>query len=500
MCLLLLGSLGVVGSMGCGDDGGGGTADAPTSAVDALVGVDSMNPDARGPVDAAGPCGVFALTSVTPAANSFDAPTSTPITLAYNCELDFGTVSAGVVVSSQLRGRYAGQFEVGVPRRVTFTPPAGVEFSAGELIEVTTTGAIESDLGASTGPAVWRFHIGTSTSAATMTTPTAVGSAKDSSVVVVGDIDGDKDIDVLYSHAGGVGVLINNGSGTLSPAAGFGIVSTGGIALGDLDGDGDLDLFTSGFPGQHQVYANNGSGTFSPLGGVFGANDQTAGVSLGDLDGDGDLDAYVTNLGAGATDEVFLNNGAGSFTSTGQTLDVTLSIYATLGDIDGDGDLDAVLATSGANTNTIRVNDGAGQFALSAESFGTGNSSKIALGDLDGDGDLDAVVTARDVNNYVELNNGAGLFTATGQSFGVLDTQDVYLEDLDGDGDLDVYFVNLGVDTIWLNNGSGAFTDTGQSLATGSSYSAALADLDGDNDLDVVTADIAGPPRQLSNN
>jgi hypothetical protein len=120
--------------------------------------------------------------------------------------------------------------------------------------------------------------------------------------VALGDLDGDGDLDVFAASWGAAGarnpddrVWLNDGhAGFLSGSA----PSRGSnhVVLGDLDGDGDLDAVVgqhdpySVTPGQpSQVLLNDGTGTFVLAGELGGPNFQE--VCLGDLDGDGDLDA-----------------------------------------------------------------------------------------------------------------------------------------------------------------------------------------------------------------
>jgi hypothetical protein len=68
-------------------------------------------------------------------------------------------------------------------------------------------------------------------------------------------------------------------------------------------------------------------------------------VGLGDLDGDGDLDAFVVN--DDYAKRVWMNDGTGSFTDSGQALTSSNSRGVALGDLDGNGSLDAFVADSG---------------------------------------------------------------------------------------------------------------------------------------------------------
>jgi WD40 repeat protein len=94
-------------------------------------------------------------------------------------------------------------------------------------------------------------------------------------------------------------VWFNDGRGVLSDS-GQRLPSALGhaVVLGDLDGDSDLDAFmanaasSAGAP--NTVWLNDGQGNFSNSDLRLG-NELSYGVDLGDLDGDGDLDAFVAN-------------------------------------------------------------------------------------------------------------------------------------------------------------------------------------------------------------
>ena len=217
-------------------------------------------------------------------------------------------------------------------------------------------------------------------------------------------------------------------------------------------------------------------------------NFNSVGVSLADLDGDGDTDAFVTNWSSQGN-KVWLNNGSGTFSDSGQSLGSSTSWGVSLADVDGDGDVDAFVANSSGQGNKVWLNDGSGTFSDSGQSLGNFSSRNISLADVDGDGDVDAfVANSSGQGNKVWLNDGSGTFSDSGQSLGNFNSIDVSLADVDGDGDTDAFVANRNrANKVWLNDGSGTFTE-GQSLGSSNSYGVSLADVDGDGDADAFVA------------
>ncbi len=230
-------------------------------------------------------------------------------------------------------------------------------------------------------------------------------------------------------------------------------------------------------------------------------------VALGDVDNDGDLDAFIGNNNA-AGNTVWLNDGSGSYSDSGQSLGTNFTNYVALGDLDNDGDLD-VFEVNLLNPNRVWVNQGGAQmgalgtFVDSGQALGAAFPNNegltVALGDLDGDGDLDAFVgngLSSSFGNTVYINQGGaqagtlGVFLDSGQALGNGGSQAVALGDLDGDGDLDAFVGNndaapaARANKVYTNNGAGVFADSGQNLGDFVTTAVELADLDNDGDLD----------------
>jgi methionine-rich copper-binding protein CopC len=302
--------------------------------------------------------------------------------------------------------------------------------------------------------------------------------------VVVGDVDGDGDLDLLTTNAGTgtVSVRLNGGDATGSNTGVFrngmdvGIGSgSAGLVVGDVDGDGDLDLLaTTDFNNTVSVRLNGGDATGSNTGQFANGSTVSVGqnprnLAIGDVDGDGDLDLLTTNngnSGTGTTVSVRLNGGdaTGSNTgvfSNGSTVSVgSLPTSITVGDVDGDGDLDLLTGNQLGNTVSVRLNGGnatgsnTGVFSLGTD-VAVGNSPRtVVLSDVDGDGDLDLLTTNYADNTVsVRLNGGNALGAGTGSFSNGSDAVvgigpwGLAVGDVDGDGDVDLLATNTGTTT-----------------------------------------------------
>ncbi len=184
--------------------------------------------------------------------------------------------------------------------------------------------------------------------------PPLSGAAR---TIAAGDLDADGDLDlVLGMWLQPARIWTNQGNGVFadttsgSPLAAT--VGTAQVLLGDFDGDLDLDLLFAG-DGQEQLFRNDGSGVFTDVTGTSlpAANDTTPSAAAADLDGDGDLDlvlgGYVDLFGPPTgNDRVLRNDGSGVFTDvTPAWAPPTIATTHTvaIADVDRDGDPDVLL-------------------------------------------------------------------------------------------------------------------------------------------------------------
>lgn len=264
--------------------------------------------------------------------------------------------------------------------------------------------------------------------------------------------------------------------------------------LADFDSDGDLDAFIANYGQPNRLWLNDGRGHFTDSGQALGRSASHA-VACGDLNNDGRVDVFVANVEDQAN-TVWLNQGNGKLVQTDQVPGKASSMSVALGDLDADGDLDAVLGHWGVD-NQIWLNNGQGRFTLSGQTPGRAITPGIALGDLDGDLDLDIVTGGwqpqeRKSANTIWLNNGRAQFQQ-GVSLHKPERRvhTVALADLDNDNDMDILlgFGDKGsCAAVWLNGAQGQFRRLSEVKGDGNVHGMALGDLDNDNDMDLILA------------
>ncbi|MFH1593652.1 MAG: FG-GAP-like repeat-containing protein [Candidatus Omnitrophota bacterium] len=338
---------------------------------------------------------------------------------------------------------------------------------------------------------------------------------QDSALLKAGDIDRDRDMDLLIVDAvssrlfllvnGGDGNFTDQGSALLPTLPGPDSVID--IIFADIDNDADQDILLLYSQGQSlRLLLNDGSGLFTDVTStrIPGLSGESSSVDSGDVDGDGDLDLIMASTGA--QDTLLINDGAGGFTQdtnfnlpaiTDASSDIVFC------DVDGDGDLDIITANNGmpglsSLRNRLYKNDGTGSFTDATEAALPEDyeySETIECGDIDNDLDLDMVV-ANYYNNAVLINDGNGIFEDRSDERiprNQFSANDVALGDVDGDGDLDMLALGDSNISLFINDGFGTFEDGSIKFPDYMSVPAELGgkslelvDIDGDGDMDIV--------------
>ena len=305
---------------------------------------------------------------------------------------------------------------------------------------------------------------------------------------------------LLYSNNGKGGftkITDNNLTKTLSTAC--------TATWADIDNDGDLDVFVANDTRFfNELFINDGKGNLklnlnSGLSNSVGFYQAASWV---DYDRDGFVDLYVGNYCSTRFNELYHNNGNGTFTkitTTPISMQQGNGVGATWADYDNDGFPDLFVPDNHQLKNQLYHNDGNGNFSAVTNNpiVNDGGASVASCwGDIDGDGDLDLFVANSNVlfGNYLYRNDGNGKFTrleksnttAGGHSHGC------NFVDIDNDGDLDLYVCNdEGVKFLYLNDGAGNFTaktDEVLNVDYGYSFANSWSDFDRDGDMDVAIA------------
>ncbi len=222
------------------------------------------------------------------------------------------------------------------------------------------------------------------------------------------DLDGDGDLDYIQSAvpAKQIYIYMNDGKGHFRDESKKRIEALEGpftIGVGDMDGDKDLDL-VFGYASYQKVkyrnpiFFNDGKGNFKYSGISIPHKSNVDRVQLFDVDRDGDLDVF---LQAYLADQLYLNDGKGKLKNVTSRLPKPSNYLGSsgswVGDLDGNGALDLLLLPNGAawypyQLNAL-LNDGSGNFKLVEgilpPYLKPAFHGEPALGDFDNDGDLD---------------------------------------------------------------------------------------------------------------
>ena len=318
--------------------------------------------------------------------------------------------------------------------------------------------------------------------------------------VAVADVNGDGIPDIIApsESSNSVAVLLNNSTGSFTPAPGspFSVPSPNFAVVQDINGDGIPDIVVSaGSSDSVSVLLGTGGGSFGVADtfAVSPTGEEAYGIQVADLNGDGIPDLVVAN-GTANTVSVMLGTGTGTFIQApGSPIAVgTDPQSVAIGDVNSDRIPDLAVADTGSNDITVLLGKGGGSFSPAANSpIAVGHApSSVTLADLNRDKNLDLVVAnSGDATVSTLYGSGTGSFTAQDNStFSVgADPRAVVAMEI---GNLLVpVSANAGSNNVTINTGSFGVSNL---TVNGSPADVAVADVNGDGRLDIVTSDFGG--------
>jgi hypothetical protein len=303
------------------------------------------------------------------------------------------------------------------------------------------------------------------------------------------DINSDGLLDIVMASPSGLSWFPSSGEGQFQPERLVFSESVSGVLVGDFDGDRDVDFMFS-------ATDHVGRGQLIILENITQSANFVRHVIMptsivprqaGDLDGDGDTDAIAIAL---ERDGIYLILNQGSVLPAVQRVAGKLSSYdaAALIDQDRDGKLNIVAVNDDGESEVLGLVNG------TYHSIWVGGElrfewSSAQSADVDGDGDLDVVVWSR-------YDKTADWFETVMQEPGVkdqegriLNARSALIGDVDGDGDVDIITNHLPQEARWVMNldGHGRFSDS-ISFTIRRAVSA-VADLSADGRVDLLAMD-----------
>lgn len=253
----------------------------------------------------------------------------------------------------------------------------------------------------------------------------------------------------------------------------------GGVAAGDINNDGLPDLYFVSNMGENKLYLNKGNMEFEDITATANVSSKSSwntGVTMVDINNDGYLDIYLCSV-SGLLDfeghnELFINNGDGTFTEMSKEYGLDLQGYSTQAyffDYDKDGDLDVYIVNHAVHTT---LSHGPSDVRSQRVPF---------VGD---------VLLKNDNGRFVDVSAQANIFGGI-NGYGLSAT----IADFNNDGWDDIYVCNdfHEDDYYYINNRDGTFSnqlDGAFSTISRFSMGSDAADINGDGYQDLIVLDM----------
>jgi len=309
---------------------------------------------------------------------------------------------------------------------------------------------------------------------------------------VVGDIDGDADLEVVTVTDWGYAYAWHAETG--EPVSGWPVVLGSWDAevlsspvLADLDGDGDSEILVAVLGSTNVLYAlqGNGTGMWARLYEVRGP------FSVADLDGDGDVEIALCGY-APATSSIYtyiLDNQGQMVKRWKGGSDMGTAVA----DLDGDGKREVVFCTS----DSVKAVHLDGTTLWSTKVPGEfGSTGALSIGDLDGDGKKEVFVSTLVEGGSLAytlvyaFDYKGRLLSNAGFPKMIIGNPvncEPLIGDVDGDGDKELLVAAAGEALMaWNPDGTVAPGFPRLGVCASSYVTPALTDLDGDGTLELL--------------
>jgi len=334
--------------------------------------------------------------------------------------------------------------------------------------------------------------------------------------IAVADVnhDGKQDIVVANTQDATITVLLGDGKGHFSSAAGSPFAcrkNPSDIAVADMNGDGTPDLVVANTQTPYiTILLGNGRGEFRPSAhSPFATSSQPHphGVAVGDFVGNG-KPAVVTDSWGNRKILLIPSDGRGNLLMPGKSFDADLHSDAGVlaADFNQDGHLDIVTTTLAENSVGLLLGDGKGGFTRAAGSpfAAAAQSWSFTVGDINSDGNPDVVVIPYDrdladasqLGVAVLLGDGKGrLNKMPGSPFPLASCKGparIATGDVNGDGITDIAVTCAQNDRLmfFLGQPGGTFRTFSRDVPTGWS-GLTIADLRGNGRNEVLVSNYA---------
>jgi hypothetical protein len=269
------------------------------------------------------------------------------------------------------------------------------------------------------------------------------------------DSDGDGFRDIVAATDAGLHVLVNDGSGALTPTPydverGYVAAAAGDVVGGPAEDIVALRLINE-MPGFAElVTLENTDGAFAEATSMM--IETGAGLALTDVDGDGELDVVVARDAEGLL-ALYVGDGAGAFTPATTVASGTAPVQVIASAVDGDAVPDLTVVNYGSNS--LGVSRVVADDLSEVDTYALGGAPRgVAAASLAG-GSRDLLVITEGADELAVLTaDGAGdLDEAAVYELGDA-PRAVVAADFNGDGaDVAVALRGLGAVGFWLNDG-----------------------------------------------